>query len=148
MLIRMHPDVIALKPRAVVILAGTNDLASATGPATLSMIEDNLAAMTEVAQSNGIKVVLASVLPVNDYMESDRNRSVERPPEKIVQLNAWIRTYAQNKGCVYLDYHSALLDERHALKKELSPDGLHPNVSGYAVMAPLAEHAIAQAFAR
>jgi lysophospholipase L1-like esterase len=142
MLLRFRPDVIALKPRVVVILAGTNDLAGNTGPATLAAIEGNLTSMTELAQANGIKVVLASVLPVNDYNEP---RTADRPPAKILELNGWMKEYAKRKAVVYLDYYSALLDENHALKKSLSGDGLHPNAAGYAVMAPLAERAIERA---
>lgn len=143
MLVRFRADVIALKPRVVVILAGTNDLAGNTGPATLGMIEDNLTSMAELARANGIKVVLASVTPVNDYV--DAGMTTGRPPQKIVELNAWIRSYAQRERFVYLDYYDALLDTRHALKKDLSADGLHPNAAGYAVMAPLAQQAIEQA---
>jgi len=144
MLLRFRPDVIALKPRVVVILAGTNDLAGNTGPASLADIEGNLSSMTELAQANGIKVVLASVLPVNDYNEP---RTADRPPEKILELNGWIKAYAKRKSVVYLDYHSAMLDDNHALKGSLSGDGLHPNADGYAIMAPLAQRAIEQALA-
>jgi lysophospholipase L1-like esterase len=145
MLIRFRPDVIALQPRVVVLLAGTNDLAGNTGPATLAMIEDNLASMTELALANHIKVVLASVTPVNDYIHPDQTRN--RPPEKIIALDAWIKAYAQHEHLVYLDYYDALLDQNQALKKEFSDDGLHPNAAGYAVMMPLAEKAIEQALA-
>ncbi len=145
MLLRFRADVIALKPRAVVILAGSNDLAGKTGPSSLAMIEDNLASMTELAQANGIKVVLASLLPVNDYVEP---RTFRRSPQKIVELNAWIKAYAQRKNSVYLDYYAALVDARGALKKELSDDGLHPNAAGYALMTPLAQRAIESALAR
>jgi lysophospholipase L1-like esterase len=144
MLIRFRADVIALKPRVVVILAGTNDIAGNTGPATLGMIEDNLASMTELAQANAIKVVLASVLPVNDASSPQTDN---HPPQKIRELNAWIKDYAQRKALVYLDYYSAMLDASSELKKELSGDGLHPNSAGYAVMMPLAQRAIEQALA-
>jgi lysophospholipase L1-like esterase len=146
MLIRFRPDVIALKPRAVVILAGTNDLAGNTGPSTLGMIEDNLASMVELARANHIKVVLASVTPVSDYNYPDQTKN--RPPEKIVALNAWIKSYAQHEHVVYLDYYDALLDSSRALKKELSADGLHPNAAGYAVMLPLAQKAIDKAISQ
>lgn len=145
MLLRFRADVIALKPRAVVILAGSNDLAGKTGPSSLAMIEDNLASMTELAQANGIKVVLASLLPVNDYVEP---RTSRRSPQKIVELNAWIKPYAQRKNSIYLDYYAALVDASGALKKELSDDGLHPNAAGYALMTPLARRAIESALAR
>jgi lysophospholipase L1-like esterase len=146
MLIRFRPDVIALKPKVVVILAGTNDLAGNTGPMSLAEIEGDLASMAELARSNGIRVVLASVLPVSNYGHDDEGHPIDmrisRSPEKILELNAWIKKYAAEKGHVYLDYFSATVDEHGLLKKELSADGLHPNAAGYAVMAPLAEKAI------
>lgn len=141
MLIRFWPDVVALGPKVVVILAGTNDIAGNTGPTTLDAIEDNLMAMTGLARANGIRVVLASLLPVTDAIQPQTTR---RPPEKIVELNQWIKDYATDNGFVYLDYYSAMIDDQKMLRKELTFDGLHPNDAGYAVMAPLAEKAIAQ----
>jgi lysophospholipase L1-like esterase len=142
MLIRFRPDVIALKPKAVVILAGTNDIAGNTGPSTLEMIEDNLASMAELAQLHGIKVVLASVMPTCDYirMQSDR-----RPNSKIIELNKWIKDYAAQHNAVYLDYFTAMLDEQGALKKDLTYDGLHPNDAGYELIMPIAQKAVDQA---
>ncbi len=149
MLIRFRPDVIALNPKAVVILAGTNDIAGNTGPMTLEAIEDNLASMAELARAHDIRVVLSSLLPVSDYEKNKEGkqivRTVQRPPEQIKALNDWMRKYAAENGLVYLDYYSAMADEKGFLKEELSEDGLHPNAKGYAVMAPLAEQAIAQA---
>ena len=148
MLVRFHADVIALQPKVVVILAGTNDLAGNTGPTTLAAIEDNLASMAELAVFNHIRVVLASILPVSDYESKDGNpiiRTTQRPPEKIRALNEWIRRYALNNKLTYLDYYSAMIDDKGFLKKELSEDGLHPNARGYAVMAPLAEQAVVRA---
>jgi lysophospholipase L1-like esterase len=142
MLIRFRPDVIALQPKAVVILAGTNDIAGNTGPETLDQIEGNLESMAQLAKANGIKVVLASVMPVCDYIKP---QTAHRPPEKIVALNAWIKDYCARNGCVYLDYYSAMLDSKGMLKQELTYDGLHPNKAGYEVMAPLAQKAIDQA---
>ncbi len=139
-LIRFRPDVIALRPKAVVILAGTNDVAGNTGPATLESIEDNLASMAELARVNGIRVVLASVMPVCDYIQTQTTR---RAPERIVALNAWIKNYAAKNRLVYLDYYSAMLDDQQMLRRELTYDGLHPNDAGYAIMGPLAEKAIA-----
>ena len=144
MLLRFRPDVIALKPRVVVILGGINDLAGSSAPASLLAIEGNLASMAELAQANGIKVVLASLLPVNDYHEP---RTANLPPARILELNVWITAYAKRKGAVYLDYYAAVLDDKHALKINLSRDGLHPNADGYAVMTPLALRAIQQALA-
>lgn len=138
MLVRFQQDVVALKPKVVVILAGTNDIAGNTGPSTIEMIEDNLASMTEIAQANGIRVVLSSVLPVYDYPW----RPGLEPAGKIMALNAWMKDFAAKRGAIYLDYHSAMEDERHGLKAALTYDGVHPNEAGYRVMAPLAERAI------
>jgi len=149
MLIRFRPDVIALQPKVVVILAGTNDIAGNSGPMTLAAIEDNLISMFDLAHANGIRVVLASLLPISDYEKNKDGqviiRSKQRPPEQITSLNAWMKKYAAAHGGVYLDYYSAMADEKGFLKEELSEDGLHPNQKGYDVMAPLAEQAIAMA---
>jgi len=142
MLIRFRPDVIALRPAVVVILAGTNDIAGNTGPMTLETIEDNLTSMAELARANGIRVVLASLLPVCDYIKPQTSH---RPPEKIIALNAWMKDYAAKNGLIYLDYYSAMLDDNKMLKQEFTYDGLHPNDAGYEVMARLAEKAIAAA---
>lgn len=144
MLVRFRQDVVALRPAVVVILAGTNDIAGNTGPSTLGMIEDNLASMTEIAQANGIRVVLSSVLPAYDYPW----RPGLEPAPKIVALNAWMRDYAARVGAVYLDYHSAMADARQGMRAELTTDGVHATVAGYRVMAPLAERAIAEALRR
>lgn len=142
MLIRFRPDVIALKPKAVVILAGTNDLAANTGPMTVQATENNLQSMAELAKVNGIQAVLSSIMPVCDYI---RPQTARRPPEKIIEINRWMKDYASKNGFVYLDYYSAMLDDKNMLRKELTGDGLHPNDAGYAVMAPLAQKAIDQA---
>ena len=142
MLVRFRPDVIALKPKVVVILAGTNDIAGNTGPMTLEMIEDNLTSMVELAKASGIRVVLSSVMPVCDYI---RPQTTNRPPAKIIALNEWIKAFCVKHKLVYLDYYSAMLDDQNMFKKELTYDGLHPNEAGYAVMEPLAEKAIASA---
>jgi lysophospholipase L1-like esterase len=141
MLVRMMPDVIALKPAALLIYAGTNDIAGNTGPSTLTMIEDNLQAMTELAQAHGIKVILCSVTPVSDYA---RKQTVQRPPSDILRLNAWMKEYAAKVNAIYADYFSALVDEAGMLKNGFSGDGLHPNDKGYALMVPVAEAAIAK----
>ncbi len=138
LLVRFRQDVIALKPKVVVILAGTNDIAGNTGPSTLEMIQDNLASMVESAKANGIGVVLSSVLPVYEY----RWRPGLEPAPKIIALNRWIADYARRSGLAYVDYHSAMVDQRGGLKVELGPDGVHPNEAGYRVMAPLVEQAI------
>ena len=141
MLVRFRQDVIGLQPAVVVILAGTNDIAGNTGPSTLDMIEDNLISMTQLAQANGIRVVLSSVLPVYDY---PWRRGLE-PAPKIVALNTWMQRYAAEHHAVYLDYYSAMVDARGGMQPALTTDGVHPNEAGYRVMAPLAEAAIAQA---
>lgn len=141
MLVRFRADVINLKPKVVLILGGTNDIAGNTGPSTLGMIEDNLASMAELGKANGIKVILSSVLPVYDY---PWKRGLE-PAEKIVELNNWIKEYAASHGCDYLDYYSSVVDERKGMKTAYSQDGVHPNKEGYKVMEVLAEKAIAKA---
>jgi len=149
MLIRFRPDVIALQPRIVLILAGTNDIAGNTGPMTVQAIEDNLTSMFELAHANGIRVVFASVLPISDYEKNKDGQQIirtkQRPPEQITALNAWMKKFAALHGQIYLDYFSAMVDDKGFLKEELSEDGLHPNQKGYDVMAPLAEQAITAA---
>jgi lysophospholipase L1-like esterase len=144
MLVRFRQDVIALKPAVVVILAGTNDIAGNTGPSTLEMIEDNIASMSELARANGIQVVLCSVLPVFDYPW----KPGLDPEPKIVELNKWIREYARTHGAEYADFHTAMADDRQGLPRALSTDGVHPNLEGYKVMAPIVERAIGAAFKR
>lgn len=141
MLVRFRADVINLKPVAVTILAGTNDIAGNTGPSTLEMIADNIYSMAELARANGIKVILSSVLPAYAYPWKP---GVE-PAEKIAQLNQMIKAYADSHGIVYLDYYSAMVDERKGLKKEYSEDGVHPNKAGYQVMMGLCSKAITKA---
>lgn len=143
MLIRFRYDVLELNPRAVVILAGTNDLAGNTGPEPIDEIEGNLASMAELAQAHGIRVILASVTPVCDI--GKQTQTDKRPPAKIVELNHWIREYCARNGDLYLDYYSAMVNDKQMLKPELTGDGLHPNATGFSVMAPLAEEAIALA---
>jgi lysophospholipase L1-like esterase len=148
MLVRFRADVIALHPKVVVILAGTNDLAGNTGPMTIEAIEDNLVSMAELAKSNRIRVVFASILPISDYEMRDGKpivRTTQRPPEKIKALNEWMKKYVAENKLTYLDYYSAMIDEKGFLKDELSEDGLHPNARGYALMSPLAEAAITRA---
>jgi lysophospholipase L1-like esterase len=148
MLLRFRADVIALAPRAVVILAGTNDLSGNAGPTTPEAILDNLASMVELARAHRIRVVLASLLPVcNGKKGADGkpiDRTTERPPAAIVDLNRRIAALAKKSGSIYLDYFSALVDAQGALESKLTEDGLHPNAAGYAVMAPLAEQALAK----
>lgn len=141
MLVRFRQDVIGLQAKVVVILAGTNDIAENTGPISVEGIEGNMASMVDLAKRNGIRVVLASVLPVQQYPW----RPEIAPVEKIRALNDWMKDYAAKEGLIYLDYFSATVNEKLGMKAELSEDGVHPNKPGYAVMAPLAEKAIAAA---
>ncbi len=141
MLIRFRPDVIDLKPDVVVILAGTNDIAGNTGPSTLKMIADNLFSMAELAKAHGIKVIFCSVLPVYDYPW----KPGLQPADKIIVLNKMIQDYAAKNKMGYLDYFSAVKDDRNGMKADYSKDGVHPNEEGYKVMMPLIKEAINKA---
>jgi lysophospholipase L1-like esterase len=151
MLVRFYPDVIALQPAAVVILAGTNDIARNNGMQTLEMIQHNIMAMTELARAHGIKVVLCALTPINDYKRRPEQQgggpliqSRARPPADILKLNAWLKSYAAASGAAYADYHAATADKDGNLVDADTGDGLHPNASGYAKMTPVAAAAIAQ----
>lgn len=141
MVLRFHQDVVNLQPKVVVILAGTNDIAGNTGPMTLEETENNLAAMAEMAAANHIRVVFCSVLPAFDYPWQPGLT----PAPKIDQINAWLQKYAAEHKDVYVDYHSAMKDERDGLPAKLSHDGVHPTQAGYDIMAPLVEVGIAKA---
>jgi lysophospholipase L1-like esterase len=143
MLGRFKADVIDLKPSAVVILAGTNDLSRGTPVGTIA---GNIAMMAELAQAHKIRVILASVLPVNDYNKAANpqyERTRFRPPALIRTLNEWIKSYCAANGFKYLDYYSGMLDKAGLLRGDLAEDGLHPNAAGYRIMAPLVSAAIA-----
>ena len=145
MLIRFRPDVIDLDPKAVVILAGTNDIAGNTGPMSLPEIEANLKTMAELARLHKIRVVMSSVRPVNNYTERSKLFYPLRSPAQILELNQWMKDYCVRNDCIYLDYFSAMVDDKGMLKADLADDGLHPNEKGFAIMTPLAQKAIDQA---
>ena len=147
MLIRFRPDVIDLAPKAVVILAGTNDIAGNTGPMTPAEIEANYASISDLARAHNIRVVFSSVLPVSNYSERSKVFFPLRSPAEILDLNRWMKDYCARTGCIYLDYFSAMVDDRGLMRADLAEDGLHPNPKGYAIMAPLAQKAIEQALA-
>ena len=140
MLLRFRQDVVDLHPKVVIILAGTNDIAGNTGPMTLEQIMDNLKSMAEVGRANGIKVILCSVLPAEDYPW----RPGLKPNEKIPALNKMIAEYCANNEAMYLDYFSAMTNSRNGLDEDLAHDGVHPTKKGYEMMAPMAEAAIAK----
>ncbi len=140
MLVRFRQDVINLRPKVVVVLAGTNDIAGNTGPSTIPMIMDNIKGMAEMAHANGIKVILSSTLPAYDYPW----RPGLEPAPKIIELNKMMKSYCNKNGHVYLDYFSAMVDERNGLPKKYAEDEVHPTIEGYKVMEPLVEEAIAK----
>ena len=140
MLVRFRADVIDLQPQAVVILAGTNDIAGNTGPATIKMIADNIMSMAELARENNILVIISSVLPVYDYSW----KPGLEPVVKISRLNEILKNYASKHGHTYLDYYTAMADDQKGLKEDYTYDGVHPNKAGYQIMATLAEEAIAK----
>jgi len=145
MLVRFRQDVIDLQPKVVVILAGTNDIAGNTGPMRNEDIEANYASFAELARAHGIRVVYASVLPVHNYTERSKDFFAQRPQGRILELNTWLKNYCARNNIVYLDYFSAVVDDKGMLKKDLADDGLHPNAAGYKIMAPMAEAAIQKA---
>lgn len=145
MLVRFRPDVIDLDPAVVLVLAGTNDIAGNTGDETLEQIEGDYATMAELAKVHGIRLVFASVMPINNYNPTALRFFLQRSPEKILALNVWLKKYCADNGLTYLDYFSAMVDANGMLKADLTADGLHPNAAGFAVMAPLAEAAIEKA---
>jgi lysophospholipase L1-like esterase len=138
MLLRFRKDVIELQPKIVVILAGINDIAENTGPIPLEDVFGNIVSMSQLAEANGIKVILCSVLPVYDFPWHPGIN----PAEKVVMLNEMIKSYCQKNNITYADYYSAMVDERKGLDKKYSEDGVHPNLEGYNVMEPVVQKAI------
>lgn len=149
MLLRFRTDVIDLQPKLVVILAGTNDISGNTGPMTLEGIESNLASMVDLARVHGINVVMSSVMPISDYNKNAAGvqvvRSVQRPPDKIIALNTWIKNLCAERNLVYLDYFAVMADDKGFMKADIANDGLHPNAKGYELIKPLASEAINKA---
>jgi acyl-CoA thioesterase I len=145
MLVRFRQDVIDLKPKAVIILAGTNDIAGNTGPIGNEDIEANLASMAELARLHEVHAVLSSILPVHNYTEKSKDFFRQRPTNRVLELNDWLKKYCAANNLVYLDYFSAMVDDKGFMTRELADDGLHPNAAGYKVMAPLVEAAIVKA---
>ncbi len=144
MLLRFYPDVIALQPKAVVIFGGTNDIGGNLGPVSLESIEENLAAMSDMARAHNIKVIMASLTPVCD-MPGRPPMTTGRPPESILTLNRWIKEFTAKQGYVFLDYFSGTVDSKGFFRADITDDGLHPTAKGYEIMNPLAEKAITQA---
>lgn len=130
MLLRFREDVIKLKPKRVIILAGTNDIAENQGPISLDKVFGNIVSMAELAKANNIKVILCSVLPAYDFPW----RKDMQPADKVIALNKMIKDYAQKNHITYVDYHSVLKDEKNGLPKEIAEDGIHPNKLGYEKM--------------
>jgi lysophospholipase L1-like esterase len=145
MLVRFRQDVIDLQPKVVVILAGTNDIAGNTGPMRDEDIEADYASFADLARAHGIKVVYSSVLPVHNYTDKAKDFFAQRPPARILALNTWLKDYCGRNDFIYLDYFSAMVDDKGLLKKDLADDGLHPNAAGFKLMAPMAEAAIQKA---
>ncbi len=145
MLLRFHQDVIALKPSAVVILAGINDVQGFLQQETAEQIETNWEAMGDLADAHGIRVVFGSILPVNDYGAAAKHVVAERKPAELLALNIWLRDFCARRGYVYADYFDALVDRNGLMAAAYTQDGIHPLDNGYAVMAPIAQHAIEQA---
>lgn len=145
MLVRFRQDVINLEPKAVVILAGTNDIAGNTGPMSNEDIEANYSNLAELARAHNIRVIFSSILPVHNYTPKAEEFFAQRPPERILSLNRWIKDYCAANDLIYLDYFSAMVDDKGLLKRDLADDGLHPNKAGYAIMAALAQKAIDKA---
>jgi lysophospholipase L1-like esterase len=141
MLVRFRQDVIDLHPAAVVILAGTNDIAGNTGPMTPEMTEDNFRSMAELAKANGIRVIIASITPAADYPW----RPGLGPVAKINTVNVWLQGYCADHSAIYLDYYTSMADANGGMKPGISFDGVHPNAKGYAIMTPLAQAAIDKA---
>ena len=138
LLVRMYPDVIALRPRVVHIMAGTNDIAHNTGPMTARDSHNNIMAMCQIAQANKLRIVIGAAPPASKYWW----RPEAKPKEEVLALNEWMRDYAKSIGAAFADYAAVLSDAQGNVKPELAKDEVHPSPEGYAAMRPVAEAAI------
>jgi lysophospholipase L1-like esterase len=145
MLVRFRQDVINLQPRIVVILAGTNDIAGNSGPISNEDIEANYASLADLARANNIRVIFSSVLPVHNYTPKSQDFFAQRPMDRILALNKWLKDYCAANKLIYLDYFPVMIDDKGLLQRDLADDGLHPNKAGFAIMVPMAEKAIERA---
>lgn len=145
MLVRFRQDVINLQPKIVVILAGTNDIAGNSGPISNEDIGANYASLAELARGHNIRVIFSSVLPVHNYTPRSQDFFAQRPMDRILALNKWLKAYCAANNLIYLDYFAAMIDDKGLLKRDLADDGLHPNNAGFSIMAPIAEKAIEKA---
>src|SRR6059058_4387557 len=134
MLVRFRQDVIDLQPKAVVILAGTNDIAGNTGPISNEDIESNFTDLAELARAHNIHLIFSSILPVHNYTPKSQDFFAQRPMSRILVLNKWLKDYCLKNDLTYLDYFTAMVDDKGLLKRDLADDGLHPNQAGFAVM--------------
>lgn len=140
-LVRFYQDVVRLRPKVVHIMIGTNDIAGNTGPSSAEMYTNHIAAMVDIARSNGIAVVIGSILPAAKFPWKPQMA----PAKQVVMLNAWLKDFAKLRGAVFADYHTALVNAEGGMNPDVAPDGIHPNAKGYAVMEPIARAAIAEA---
>ncbi|WP_335964502.1 SGNH/GDSL hydrolase family protein [Galbibacter sp. PAP.153] len=138
MLLRFRKDVIELQPKAVVFLAGINDIAENTGPIALEDIFGNIASMIELAKANNIKVVLCSVLPTNDFPW----RPSIKPADKVISLNKMLKNYAKENNLIYVDYYSEMVNDTKGLDPDIAKDGVHPTLKGYKIMEPMVKKGI------
>ena len=148
MVLRFQQDVVALRPAAVVILAGINDLHGALQRESDEGIEANWQALADMARAHHVKVVFASITPVNNYTDNARDMLVDRDPKRIRALNAWLAAFCKRRGLQYADYYRAMVNDDGLLRADLTRDGLHPKPAGYGLMAPIADAAIARSLGK
>ncbi len=148
MVVRFHADVVALKPAAVVILGGVNDVQGVLQVETEPQIEANYAAMAEMAEANGIRPIFTAILPVNNYAEAAKSVLDERKPAELARINAWLKAYCEAHGYSFIDYGPLLRDDKGLMRADYSTDGVHPTPAAYAIMAPVAEAMIEHTLAK